>query len=253
MSTKYWSRKKVRCLTHMFSRLTDPAQTTITGTLLRSWQSSFYSITHLFRMPNPSFTVLLIFLDYGLATRIEILLPQYISLSLKWPLATVNSALAAKALVSATVLLALPTVRKAFLEPRMSTRHIDLFISQTCLLANIIGMVGLGFAFPAPMFVLSLCIYTSGCGLSDSFTAYGTLTLPPGITTSDFYVRCGLIQTISGMAAAPIWAGIFSLVLRSEVLPMGLPFWICAGLFGLALGGIRILKRWAAYSAIPQV
>ena len=190
--------------------------------------------------------MLLIFLVNGLASRIDVLLPQYISLKLQWSLAKVNSALAVKALVSAIALLALPTARKIYLEPRMNTRQIDLFITQTSLIVNIIGMIGLGFSLPAPLFVLALCIYTSGVGLADSLTAYGTLALSPGETVSDFYIRYGLIQTIAGMVAAPIWSGIFSLTLKSEVLPIGLPFWLCAALFVPAVGGMRLLKSWTA-------
>ena len=202
-------------------------------------------------MPNPTFTVLLIFLINGLAIRIEVVLPQYTSLTLHWTLAKVNSVLATKAFVSAIALFVLPTVRRILLEPRMSTPQIDLFITQTSLIANMIGMIGLGFALPAPLFILALCIYTCGNGLADSLTAYGTMTLPPRATVSDLYVRTGLIATIANMIGAPLWSGIFSFVLKSGFLPIGLPYWMTAALFGLGLGGMRILQSWAAYTPLP--
>ena len=214
--------------------------------LLHSWQASYQSTLTLFLLPNPTFTVILVFLMNGLAIRIEILLPQYISLLLHWPLATVNRTLALKSLVSSIILFALPTLRKIYLEPRMTTPQIDLFITQAALLANMIGMIGIGFSAPATFFVLALCVYTAGNGLYDSLTAYGTLTLPPGEKVSEFYVRTGLINTLAALVGAPVWSLIFSYVLKSGFLPLGLPFWLCAGLFGLGIVTTRALRTWMA-------
>ena len=217
--------------------------------LLHSLHASYQSLLTLFQVPNPTLTVILVFLINGLAVRIEVLLPQYASLVLHWPLATVNSALALKALISSLVLFALPTLRKSCLEPRMSTLQIDIFITQASLLANMIGVIGLGFSAPAGFFIISLCVYTSGCGLADSLTTYGTCTLPPGEQVSEFYVRTGLINTIAALIGAPLWSGIFSLVLKSGTLPLGLPYWVCAALYGAGLGGAMALKTWLANGA----
>lgn len=194
-------------------------------------------------MPNPTFTVLIVFLINGLAVRLDVLLPQYTSLVLYWPLATVNRVLALKALVSALMLFALPTLRKCYLEPRMSTLQVDLLITQVSLVTNTIGVIGLGFSAPAVFFILALCVYTSGTGLSDSLTAYGTFTLPPGEEISEFYMRTGLITTIAAMIGAPLWSAVFSLVLRSRSLPLGFPFWMCATLFGAGVVGAMTLRK----------
>ncbi|KAL9125933.1 MAG: hypothetical protein Q9217_004928, partial [Psora testacea] len=159
----------------------------VTGVVVQSWQSSFQAIITLFNVPNPTFTIIVIFLINGLASRVEVLLSQYTSLVLHWSLARVNAALALKALVSSLWLFALPTLRKRYLEPRMSTAQIDLFITQASLFTNAVGMIGLSFAATEPLFILALCIYTSGMGLTDSLTALGTLTLPPGEEVSVFY------------------------------------------------------------------
>lgn len=211
--------------------------------LLHSWQASYRSVFALFSVPNPTFIVLVVFLVNGLATRIEVLLPQYTSLVLHWPLATVNRALALKALVSALMLFALPTLRNLYLEPRMSTLQVDLLITQVSLLTNTIGVVGLGFSTPAIFFILALCVYTSGTGLADSLTTYGTFTLPPGEKVSEFYVRTGLINTIAAMIGAPLWSALFSLVLKNGGLPLGLPFWMCAALFGAGVSGAVALRK----------
>ena len=151
--------------------------------------------------------------------------------------------MALKALVSAVVLFALPTFRRMYLEPRMSTQQIDLFITQASLAANMLGVIGIGASAPASFFVLSLCVYTSGTGLADSLTAYGTFTLPAGESVSEFYVRTGLVNTIASLIGAPLWSAVFSAVLRSGVLPLGLPFWLCAVLFGAGIGGVVSLER----------
>ena len=96
----------------------------------------------------------------------------------------------------------------------MSTLQIDLFITQASPLTHMIGVIGLGFSAPAGFFIVSLCVYTSGCGLADSLTAYGTCTLPPRGQVSEFYVRTGLTNTIAALIGAPLWSGVFSLVLR---------------------------------------
>lgn len=216
------------------------------GILLHSWHGSYHSILYLFRLPNPTFTVIVIFLLNGLAIRIEVLLPQYISLNLHWPLAMVNRILALNSLVSSIVLFSLPTFRKVYLEPQMTTPQIDLFIVQAALLANMLGMVGFGFSSPALFFILSLCVYTAGSGVYDSLTAYGTLTLPPGEKVAEFYVYTGLVNTIAALLGAPLWSWIFSVVLKSEYLPLGLPFWLCAALFGTGISGARLLRSWMA-------
>ncbi|MCJ1230370.1 hypothetical protein MMC12_007043 [Toensbergia leucococca] len=216
----------------------------IISTLLNSWRASYHTLSTLFRAPNPTFTVLLLFAVNGFANNIQVLLFQYTSLVLSWPLATVNSALALKALVSAIMLLALPTFRKLILEPRLSTTSIDLLITQISLLLNALGMIGLGFSVSAILFIISLCVYTSGVGLGDSLTAYGTLTLPQHETVADFYVKTGLIQTITGLTAAPLWSLLFGLVIDARVLPLGIPFWLCATLYGCGVVGAGALRRW---------
>ena len=128
----------------------------------------------------------------------------------------------------------------------MNTPQVDLFIVQAALLANMVGMVGFGFSSPALFFILALCIYTAGSGVYDSLTAYGTLTLPPGEKVSEFYVHIGLINTLAALVGAPLWSWIFSVVLRSGFLPLGLPFWVCAALFGAGISGARLLKSWMA-------
>ncbi|KAL8688781.1 MAG: hypothetical protein Q9224_004800, partial [Gallowayella concinna] len=92
-----------------------------------------------------------------------------------------------KSLTSALALFSLPSLRRRYLEPRMSTEQVDLFITQMSLVANAVGMVCLGFSASAPFFILSLCLYTSGVGLADSLTSYGTSTLPAGEQIGDFY------------------------------------------------------------------
>ncbi|MCJ1281406.1 hypothetical protein MMC26_000725 [Xylographa opegraphella] len=212
--------------------------------LLQSWQASYQSLRRLFQTPNPVFTVILIILVNGLATNSQVLLPQYTSLVLGWTFATVNAALALKALVSAAVLFLLPTARALVLEPRLRTPQIDLLITRASLVANLVGMVGLGFATSAGPFMLALCVFTTGTGLVDSLYAYGTFSLPPGDQITELYLRLGLVQTIAGLIGAPLWSTVFSLVLKSERLPFGLPFWLCAMLFWFALVGAAALKRW---------
>lgn len=224
----------------------------IKATIMDSWRSSLLSLIKLFASPNPTFTVLFIFLLNGLAMRVEVLLPQYISLTLHWPLATVNAALAVKALVGAVVLLSLPILRASFLEPRLSTLHTDLCIAGISLFAQSVGMISIGFSTPAPLFIIILCIYTSGIGLSDSMTGFGKMTLPAGERAADFFVRQGLINTIAGLIAAPLWSTVFSFCLKSDALPIGFPFWIGGALFGLGLASLTVLKRWADYAPMMQ-
>ena len=233
---------------HLGRKMLTGCKRSLTSIVLHSWRSSYQSFLTLFGVPDPTFTVLIVFLLNGLAVGINVLLPQYTSLSLQWPLATVNRAMALQALVSALVLFALPTLRRCFLEPRMAAQQIDLFITQSSLIANAIGVIGLGISAPATFFILSFCVYTSGSGLADSLTSYGTSSLPEGQKVDDLYVRTGLISTVAGLIGAPLWSGLFSLVIQSESLPLGLPFWLCAGLY---LGGIAGVKALSSSRAQP--
>ena len=188
----------------------------------------------------------MVLLIWGIAVRIEVILPQYISLALGWPFATVNRLQALRSLVSAASLFALPSMRKRYLEPRFVTRGgstaVDLFITQASLVANAIGIVGLGFSAGAPFFIFALCVYTSGTGLADSLTSYGTFMLPAGESVAEFYVRTGLVSTVAALIGGPLWSAVLSFVLRSEWMPLGTPFWLCAGVFGLGCAGVVTLR-----------
>ena len=216
--------------------------------ILEAWRSSFRPLKALLHAPKPTSIVLFCFLMNGLAANVTVMLSQYISLTLHWSLAAVNSALGTMALVSAIWLACLPTLRQKFLEPRMSTPQVDLFITQASLIAKIVGYVAIGFALPAPLLVLALCIYTIGIGAYESLVAYGSVTLPKGQTASDFYVGIGLLQLLSGMVGSATWAGLFNLILKNDAVPMGLLFWIGAGVFGVAAQGIALLKKFGAGS-----
>ncbi|KAL8864283.1 MAG: hypothetical protein Q9198_009970 [Flavoplaca austrocitrina] len=100
----------------------------ISRIVLDSWRSSLLSITTLFQVPRPTFTIIWIFLLYSFTTRVEVLNYQYISLTLGWSLATVNSLLAGNALLSAVILFLLPTIRKIYLQPRRNDQEVDLLI-----------------------------------------------------------------------------------------------------------------------------
>ncbi|KAL9034173.1 MAG: hypothetical protein Q9180_005555, partial [Flavoplaca navasiana] len=114
----------------------------MSGIVFDSWRSSLHSITTLFQVPRPTFTIIWIFLLYSFTTRVEVLNYQYISLTLGWSLATVNSLLAGNALLSAVILFVLPTVRKIYLEPQRNDQEVDLLIVKGSLLLNAIGMAG---------------------------------------------------------------------------------------------------------------
>ncbi|KAL8846894.1 MAG: hypothetical protein Q9221_008034 [Calogaya cf. arnoldii] len=175
---------------------------------MRSWQVSSSSLLTLFASVNTTFTVILVLLINGLATRIGGILPQYTSLALGWPLASVNRLLALKALVSAASLFALPFMRRHFLEPRFREGSggavaIDLLITQISLVANTIGIVGLGFSSGwVTLFVVSICVFTSGAGLADSLISFGTHTLDKGEMVADFYVRTGLVNALAALIGA---------------------------------------------------
>ena len=174
---------------------------------------------------------------------VDVLLPQYMSLLQSWPLATVNAVMALKSLVSAIFLFMLPTLRRIYLEPRMTVPQIDLFITQASLLAHTLGVIALGVSGPVWLLMLSLCVYTSGLSLSDSLYSYATFMLPAGENVAEVYARLGLISAITSLVAAPFWSTLFSFVLRSGTLPLGLPFWLCSGLFGAGIAGVMALKR----------
>ena len=126
----------------------------------------------------------------------------------------------------------------------MTTSEIDVLIVQAALAANALGILGLGFAGTAFIFVGALCVYTTGNGVYDSLTAFGTNTLPQGEEVAEFYVRVGIVNTIAALIGGPLWSALFGLVIRNGVLPLGLPFWMCAGCFGVGVLGARSLKRW---------
>ena len=234
----------------------------VTQLLLSSVGSSCTSLLKLFSVPQPTRTILLIMLLSNLATRIDVLLPQYASLTLSWPLATVNEVLALKSLVSALVLFALPSVRRIFLEPhfKKDPSSIDLLIPTISLLLNALGIFTLALPLPssstllALSFIVSLCVYTSGIGVADSLTTYGIHTLPSTtstsaseITVTDFYTRTGLLATISALLGAPLWSALFSVMVGKGGAMMGVPFLVAGALFLCAMAGVGVLWRKAAF------
>lgn len=158
-----------------------------------------------------------------------------------------NRLLALKALVSAVSLFTLPLMRRLYLEPRFPAGSegapaIDLFITQASLTANAIGIIGLGFSAGVPLFVVALCVYTSGAGLGDSLISFGTHTLDKGEMVADFYVKTGLVNALAALLGGPLWSVALSFVIRSGWIALGTPLWICAGLFGAGCAGVATLR-----------
>ncbi|KAL6721973.1 hypothetical protein ACLMJK_001078 [Lecanora helva] len=211
--------------------------------LVDSWYKSYKSLLTLFSVAQPTSTVLVMWLLDILAAKGEVLLPQYASLVLSWPLATVNRVLAVKDLTAAVLLFCLPSVRAIFLEPRMSTRQIDLFIIQISFVASALGFAGLSISGHPGTFILSLCVYMSGGGLEDSLTAFGALTLNAGEDTTEFYVRVGLLSTLASLVGGPLWSLIFSIILKNQVFPLGFVYLLCASLFAAGLLGMGTLRK----------
>ncbi|KAL8786522.1 MAG: hypothetical protein Q9213_002749 [Squamulea squamosa] len=222
----------------------------MSGIVLGSWRSSLHSVMTLFQVPRPTFTVIWIFLLYSFTTRVEVLNPQYISLTLGWSLATVNVLLAGKALLSAVILFALPTIRKLYLEPKMNDQQIDLLVVKASLLLNAVGTAGFGISISSPLFIIALLVYTSGNGLYDSLTTFGLTSLTGEQEPADFLVRSSLVQTLAGLVAAPFWSSLFSLCLKSNKLPTGLSYWVSAGLFGGTIGLARSLHGQGTHSPL---
>lgn len=171
--------------------------------VLESWRSSIQSVTTLFRVPHPTSTVIWTFLLYAFTTRVEVLNPQYISLVLGWPLATVNSLLARNALLPAGVLFTLRIIRKSYLEPQINDQQVNLLVVRYSLLLNAAGIAGFSISIPSPLFIPALLVYTSGNGLWDSLITFGLTLLTGKHKAADFLVRSGLVQTIAGLIAAP--------------------------------------------------
>ena len=183
----------------------------------------------------------------GLATRIGIILPQYTSLALHWSLARVNILIALRALISAISLFVLPFVRERYIEPWFEahggTIAVDLFISQISLVANTIGIFILGLSTRLSLFIVGLCVYTSGAGLGDSLISFGTHTLPQGQLIADFYVRTGLINAIAALIGGPIWNAGMNFAIRHERIPLGTPLLLCVGLFCISCVGVAKLRQ----------
>ena len=220
----------------------DCCQLSIPMIFVRSCQSSWRSMLTIFSIPNPTLTVIALLLASNFAQSIQVLLPQYSSLQLQWPLATSNAALAVKSLSSAVVSIVLPTLRTLFLESHMTTVQVDLLITRASIAVSFLGMLGLGASTIPVTFILSLCLYTLGQGLVDSLTAYGTITLGPDQKLGEFYVRTCLVQTLAAITAAPIWSTTFAVVLKDKGLPLGMPFYFCAACFALSWLGARYLR-----------
>ena len=113
-------------------------------------------------------------------------------------------------------------------------------------------MSGLGFPLPAPLFVTTLCVYTTGIGLPDSLASFGKLTLAEGSEPAAYFLRVGLVDSLSGLIGAPLWSAGFSFCLRTGKVGLGVPFWISGVLFAVGVVEMRRLERWTDYKAIPS-
>ena len=220
--------------------------------LLTSWRHSLTAIFTSYRLASPTFEVVLIFFLSNMCARVEVLNPQYISLRLSWPLESVNSLLALRSLASACSSALLPTLRKRYLEPSRSGQQCDVFIIRTCLFLSVLGILGVGSPLPIPLFVLALCLCANGNSFLDSLTTFGAVTLIPGETIPDYFLRTGLIQTFGGLLAAPIWASIFSFCVASPGVSIGTPYWLSA----LSFGGISVialrLMKYVDHTPVTQ-
>ncbi|KAL8649435.1 MAG: hypothetical protein Q9226_005580 [Calogaya cf. arnoldii] len=201
-------------------------------------------------LPGRSSSSLFLKTDQGLLPLLGLRRCLLINVALSGCGILLSALFSGNALLSAIILFALPIVRKVYLEPKLKDQQIDLLVVKASLLLNAVGMAGFGIPMSSPLFILALMVYTSGNGLYDSLTTFGLTSLTAEQGPADFLVRCGLVQTLAGLVAAPFWSTLFSLCLKSDILSTGLPYWISAGLFGGTLVLARSLHGQGIYNPL---
>ncbi|KAG4437358.1 hypothetical protein IFR05_007164 [Cadophora sp. M221] len=196
---------------------------------LSSFRDIFYS-SSLSR--TTMFTFFMLTMGYG----VRVVFIQWPSVTYGWILAEVHVVISYEMVISATILLTLPTISHKILKPRLggSVSEVDLFVAKFSAVAHVLGILCVGFAPGKVSYILALMVWKLGHGLMDALRSYVTGLLETKEDVEQLYLGIGMMETLGGMIATAAWSGLFAKVLGKGYLVSRLPFMISAVLL---LGG----------------
>ncbi|KAH7354958.1 hypothetical protein BKA65DRAFT_231744 [Rhexocercosporidium sp. MPI-PUGE-AT-0058] len=198
------------------------------------------SSSSLFR--TTMFTFFMLTVGYG----IKVVFIQWPSLTYGWMLADVHAIISYETVISAIILLTLPTVSHKVLKPRLgdSVSEVDLFVAKISAAAHVLGILCAGFAPGKVSYILALTVWKLGNGLNDALRSYVTGLLERKEDVEQLYLGIGMVETLGGMIATAAWTSLFAKVLGKGYLVLRLPFMISSVILLICCACIWVLGRF---------
>ncbi|KAH9220143.1 hypothetical protein DL95DRAFT_456676 [Leptodontidium sp. 2 PMI_412] len=170
------------------------------------------------------FTFFMLTIGYG----IRVVFIQWPSVTYGWILAEVHVIISYETVISAIILLTLPTISHKILKPRLgsSVSEVDLFVAKFSAVAHVVGILCVGFAPGKVSYIMALTVWKLGHGLIDALRSYVTGLLERKEDVEQLYLGIGMMETLGGMIATAVWSGLFATVLGKGYLVSRLPFMV---------------------------
>jgi hypothetical protein len=179
-----------------------------------------------------------------LGSGIKVIFAQWSSLTYLWIFAEVNALTSFEMIIAGSLLLSLPLI-SSLLKPILgSTSRVDIFIAQTSVFANVLGLILMALAPSRETYVIAMAVWTLGVGLSDSLRSYVTGLLESKEAVEKLYLGIGMVETLGGMLATAFWSGILAEVLGKGYWLERIPFVASSAILVVVLGFVFVLGRF---------
>lgn len=188
--------------------------------------------------------LLLTFFVYKISRGAASFFIQYVSTRYHWTLAKANYLISVRSFLNIVVFTGvIPTAAWYLTQKRgFTVREKDFLLAKISVFGLLIGTVGIGLSGSVPPLILSMIIQTSGMGFAFLIRSIITTLVEPR-QVARLYVSITIIETLGGLAAAPLSAALFSWGLSLGGPWLGLPHMSTGILFALTATGVWWVSR----------
>lgn len=223
-------------------RSTSPKRSGFTGQLKRGISQvkiELHDYLKLFRSSRNIALCLLIFLVTSLSDNNLNVLLQYVSNRYGWTISQAAYLFSLKAAVNVLLYMFIVPVSLAYLVSRwgFTSVHANFWAQKASIVLLCLGSLAIGLSFNIRLLIASLVVYSLGWGISVfnlSLLTHAAFEILDEEHTGRIYSVMGFFETIGSLVGVPLMAGTWALGIKIGGFGLGLPFFICAGLYAAA-------------------
>ncbi|KAL9109235.1 MAG: hypothetical protein Q9227_006161 [Pyrenula ochraceoflavens] len=188
---------------------------------------------------QPVLILLLTFFVYKISRGAASFFIQYVSTRYSWTLANANYLVSMRSFLNIVVFTALLPWATWYLTNKkgLPSRAKDFLLAKLSVLALLLGTVGIGLSASIPPLVISIVMQTCGMGFAYLIRSIITTMVEPK-QVARLYVGITILETLGGLAAAPLAAVLFRWGLELGGMWLGLPHMVTGVIFAITAGGV---------------